>query len=201
MNAAASYTGPTNLPGGLNRSNRSPVLGQFRTNPLRVLRLPPDVGVDQAIWQAEAALTRLRAGLPFPEPDLLPWMPEPDEPEIRQAVQRIEEPLHRLTDELFWFDLARDPDGDLLRRALAELDPTLLNEYLDRGDPDGLPRRPRVQVKADGVFAVSPTHAPTANGEWSPEVTVLPEDVPGITEDEVPRQLNQANLRLLLAAL
>ena len=201
MNAAASYTGPTSRPGGLNRSSRSPVLGQFRTNPLRVLRLPPDVSVNQAIWQAEAVLTRLRAGLPFSDPDLLPWMSEPDEPEIRQAVQRIEEPLHRLTDQLFWFDLARDPDGDLLRRALAELEPSVLNDYLSRGEPDGLPRRPRVNVQADGVFAVSPAQAPSPDGESSPQGTALPENGREIAPDDVPTQLNQANLRLLLAAL
>jgi hypothetical protein len=177
------------------------VLGQFRTNPLRVLRIQPDVSVDQAIWQAEAALTRLRAGLPLPELDLLRWLPEPDEPEIRQAVQRIEEPLHRIADELFWFDPGHDPDGDLLRRALAELDPTLLNNYLERGDPDGLPRPPRVTLKPDGGFAASSTQVPATNGEPSPHGPALREDFPGTAAADVPRLLNQANLRLLLAAL
>src|SRR5262249_34542032 len=144
---------------GLARSGRVPVLDHFRTNSFRILRLQPGVGVDEAIWQAEASLTRLRAGLPSPEPDLLPWMPEPDEPEIRQAVQRIEEPLQRRLDEIFWFDLEHDPDGDLLRRALAELDPSALNEYLARGEPDGLPRGPKAAVNADGTIAASPDSA------------------------------------------
>jgi hypothetical protein len=203
MNTAAIEPIPKSLAGSLTRSNRSPVLGQFRTIPLRVLRLQPDVSVDEAIWQAEAALTRLRAGLPSPEPDLLPWLPEPDEPEIRQAVQRIEEPLHRLADALFWFDLAHDPDGDLLRRALAELDPALLNNYLDLGDCDGLPRRPVASIKPDGVFAVSPGSVAAISGESSPspDGTPPPEDVPEIAATQMPRLLNQANLRLLLGAM
>jgi hypothetical protein len=206
MNQSTSDAIPASVHSSPAAFKRSPVLAQFRTNCLRVLRLPPNVSVDQAIWQAEAALTRLRAGLPSPEPDLLPWMPEPDEPEIRQAVQRIEEPLQRLADELFWFDLERDPDGDLLRRALAELDPVLLNEYLDLGEADPVapgPRSPIAFIKPDGVIAVSPSAGavPATNGEPSPDGSdPLDIDI-GVSAAGVPRLLNQANLRLLLAAL
>jgi hypothetical protein len=203
MNQATSYAIPASLTNSLARFKRSPVLAQFRTNSLRVLRIQPEVSVDQAIWQAEAALTRLRAGLPSPEPDLLPWMPEPDEPEIRQAVQRIEEPLQRLPDELLWFDLERDPDGDLLRRALAELDPVLLNLYLNHGEPDGLPPSLNASLNHDGAVAVPPAlNSDLANnGQPPPDDAAILEASTEASAAGVPGLLNQANLRLLLAAL
>jgi hypothetical protein len=203
MNEATSLAFPASAMNDPAWSKRSPVLAQFRTNSLRVLRLQPGVGVDQAIWQAEAALTRLRAGLPSPEPDLLSWLPEPEEPEIRQAVQRIEEPLQRLADELLWFDLERDPDGDLLRRALAELDPALLNLYLGRGEPDGLPLPSRPVRSPDGTFTVPPRSSTDLadNGQPSPDGDPPSGACSGVTAADVPRLLNQANLRMLLAAL
>ena len=201
MNAAASHPGTNGLRIGLPRSGRFPVLDHFRTNAFRILRLQPGVGVDQAIWQAEESLTLLRAGLPSPRPDLLPWLPEPDEPEIRQAVQRIEEPLQRLLDELFWFDLEHDPDGDLLRRALAELDPSALDEYLARGEPDGLPRVPVAAINHDGTIEASPDSAPATGTNTSPDRDAPVDAVAEPDTEGVPRLLNQANLRLLLAGL
>src|SRR5436305_10640530 len=103
-------------------SSRSPILNEVRLNPFRVLRLPVGAGVDDAIWKAEEALTLLRAGVADAEPDLLPWLPPPGEPEIRQAVQAAEEPLRRLLSRLSWFDFAGDPAADLLRKAVASLD-------------------------------------------------------------------------------
>ena len=114
MDRAAIAESDTEPRAGLPQGTRSPVLNQFRLNPFRVLRVATTVGVDEAIWKAEEALTRLRAGLPAVEPDSLPWLPPPDEQETRQAVQRIEEPLRRLTDQLFWFDLTVGPDADRL---------------------------------------------------------------------------------------
>src|SRR3954453_9328060 len=107
---------------GLLQATRSPVLNQFRLNPFRVLRVPTDVGVDQAIWKAEELITRLRMGLPAAEPDPLPWLPEAEEAETRQSIKRIEEPLPRLTEQLFWFATKADPAGESLRTALAGLD-------------------------------------------------------------------------------
>ncbi len=201
MNQTATETiAPVNQSGpGL--ATRSPVLQQFRTNPFRVLRVSPSIAVDQAIWKAEEALTLLRAGLPRSEPDLLPWLPEPDEPETRQAVQRIEEPLRRLTDELFWFDLDRDADGDLLRRALVELEPAVLNEYLGRCVHDGLPHRPIVKLAVDGVFQVSTNGVAATDSAWESDEPAPPDKTPVVETAGVPRLLNHARLRLLLAAL
>jgi hypothetical protein len=205
MNLAATETTaiPTG-PGrttGLQRASRSPVIGQLRTNPFRVLRLGPDVGVDRAIWKAEEALTRRRAGLPLAEPDLLPWLPEPDEPEIRQAIQRIEEPLRRLADESAWFDPDHDPDGELLRRALATLEPSLLNDYLARCESDGLPRQARAKETREAILADLARSVVTTNdgvpSNGPPTVDVPPE----MPTEAVPRLLNHANLRLLLATL
>ena len=153
MNQAAIETTAKGRPAGLASAGRSSVLGEFRSNPFRVLRVPIDVGVDQAIWKAEEVLTRLRAGLPAADADLLPWLPEPDETETRQAVQRVEEPLRRLTDQMFWFDPERDPDGDLLRQGLISLEPTPLNDYLARCEDDGLPRRATSEQVRDRILA------------------------------------------------
>jgi hypothetical protein len=110
-------------------SNRSPILNEVRLNPFRVLRLPVRAGVDDAIWKAEEALTLLRAGVADAEPDPLPWLPPPGEPEIRQAVQAAEEPLRRLLSRLSWFDFEADPAGALLRQALASLTPADAHRY------------------------------------------------------------------------
>jgi hypothetical protein len=198
MNPASTERTATAQPTGLPLSTRSPALGQFRANPFRVLRVPTDLGVDQAIWKAEETLTRLRAGLPPADPDLLPWLPEPDEPETRQAVQRIEEPLRRLTEQVFWFDPGRDPDGDLLRRALATLDPALLNDYLARCPDDGLARPVTVRIETGETFKIGIDEVSETNGEPHSDE---PESVPAADPAGVPRLLNHANLRLLLAAL
>jgi hypothetical protein len=198
MNPATTATTATAQPTGLPLSTRSPALGQFRANPFRVLRVPTDLGADQAIWKAEETLTRLRAGLPPADPDLLPWLPEPDETETRQAVQRIEEPLRRLTEQVFWFDLERDPDGDLLRRALATLGPALLNDYLARCPDDGLARPVTVRIERAETIRIGLDDVPETNGEPHRDE---PENVPEVDAAGVPRLLNHANLRLLLAAL
>src|SRR5436305_4201943 len=104
-------------------SSRSPILNEVRLNPFRVLRLPVGAGVDEAIWKSEEALTLLRAGVADPDPELLPWLPPPGEPEIRQAVQAAEEPLRRLLARLSWFDFDNDPDAAPLWQALASLAP------------------------------------------------------------------------------
>jgi hypothetical protein len=188
-------------PAAFPQANRSPVLSQFRTNPFRVLRARLDVGVDEAVWKSEEALTRLRAGLGLADGELIPWLAEPDEPEIRQAVQRIEEPLRRLTDQLFWFDTARDPEGELLGQALATLDPDLLNRYLAGGKLDDLPQSATPSNDQNGILVV-PTNEAHMAGEASPLCDSGPKEMHAdVLAAEMPRLLNHANLRLLLAAL
>jgi hypothetical protein len=151
---------------------RSPVLNAFRLNPFRVLRVALDVGPDEAVWRAEELLTLRRAGLPPPYPDLLPWLPEPDEPEFRQALQAVEEPLRRLVEGLFWFDPSAGPDGLLATLAEPEL-----------------PERPP-----------PPAPAPAGDGEAtgpSPQASAPA----GMADAEVPGALNRANLALLHGAL
>jgi hypothetical protein len=101
-------------------------LNQFRLNPFRVLRLPVGAPLNQALWQGEKMLSLARLNLPPQEPDLLPWLPVNNEMEIKQSVQRMEEPLQRVVEQLFWFDFKSDPMGDFLldrlsRNALREL--------------------------------------------------------------------------------
>jgi hypothetical protein len=197
--AMPTATGPAREK--IRRADRSLMIGQLRGNPFRVLRLGPDVAVDRAIWRAEEALTRLRAEIALDEPDLLPWLPEPDEPEIRQAIQRIEEPLRRLADELAWFDPEADPNGDLLRRALATLDPSLLNDYLARGESDAWPGLAPTEVIVDRILADQAVWVVVPNGEDSPDVAAPVDGPPPLAAGDVPRLLNHANLRLLLATL
>jgi len=201
MNIAATETNVTRPPAGLLAANRSQVLSQFRTNPFRVLRVRPDVGVDEAIWKSEEALTRLRAGLHLPDGELLPWMDEPDEPEIRQAVQRIEEPLRRLTDQMFWFDPARDSDGELLRHVLAAFDPGLLNDYLALSALDDFPRPSTPKNDQEGTSSDLTKEATVPNGESHADDTAPSEVFAEPDADDMPRLMNHANLHLLLAAL
>ena len=133
MSSVATETTVVHPPGRFAQASRSPVLSQFRTNPFRVLRVPPDIGAQEAVWKSEEALSRIRAGLALSDGELIPWLPDPEEPEIRHAVQRIEEPLRRLTDQLFWFDPEHDDDGTRLRRALSSLEADLLEGYLGAG--------------------------------------------------------------------
>jgi hypothetical protein len=200
MNLTATDTKVMRPPAGFPQANRSQVLSQFRTNPFRVLRVRPDVGVDEAIWRSEEALTRLRAGLGLPDGELIPWMAEPDEPEIRQAVQRIEEPLRRLTDQVFWFDLDQDPDGELLRQVLAALDPGLVNEYLDRCTLENSPRSSDLGIDQNGVFVPATKDASGPNGVAHPDGSGPSAISSKADAAAVPRLLNHANLRLLLAA-
>ena len=80
MNAAASDTahGP---PGGQTRSDGRRCSASFAPTRSGFSGFSAGVSVDQAIWQARGSVSRdIAPGLLFPRPDLLPWMPEPDEP-------------------------------------------------------------------------------------------------------------------------
>src|SRR4051794_7516672 len=107
---------------------RSPGLDFFRVNPFRTLRVPIRIPSQEALWKSEKALSRLRAGLDPPEPDLVPWLAAPDEFDIREGAQKMEEPLRRLREQLLWFDFALDPRGAMLEEALsAQAGPQLAN--------------------------------------------------------------------------
>src|SRR5690606_7636103 len=95
------------------------------------IRIP----AEEAVWKSEKALSRMRAGLEPPEPDLVPWLAPPDEFDIREGAQKMEEPLRRLREQLLWFDFGEDPHGRLLEAALSEQEGVLLGEYLAKDDP------------------------------------------------------------------
>lgn len=109
---------------------RSPGLDFFRVNPFRTLRVPIRIPSQEALWKSEKALSRLRAGLDPPEPDLVPWLAAPDEFDIREGAQKMEEPLRRLREQLLWFDFALDPRGAMLEKALASQSGQDLAAYL-----------------------------------------------------------------------
>src|SRR5688500_5550873 len=109
---------------------RSPGLDFFRVNPFRTLRVPIRIPAQEALWKSEKALSRLRAGLEPPEPDLVPWLAPPDEFDIREGAQKMEEPLRRLREQLLWFDFALDLHGQLLQEALSTQAGSKLSEYL-----------------------------------------------------------------------
>lgn len=114
---------------------RSPGLDFFRVNPFRTLRIPIRIPAQEALWKSEKALSRLRAGLDPPEPDLVPWLAPPDEFDIREGAQKMEEPLRRLREQLLWFDFEQDPHGQLLQEALSEQEGVLLGKYLVQEAP------------------------------------------------------------------
>jgi hypothetical protein len=118
------------------RASLSPVLERFQLNPFRVLRLSIDATTDEAIWRSEEALTLARASLQLSEPDVLPWMPAPDEHETRQAAQWLEEPLRRMLEQVFWFDFQAGPGARELEEALAQRDTSSLALYLHEGPQD-----------------------------------------------------------------
>ncbi len=111
-------------------------LEQFRLNPFRVLRLTVSATWKEAVWHSEKIFPLARLNLPTQEPDPLPWLPGNEEMEIRQAVQKMEEPLQRIVDQLLWFDFSLDPKGDLLREGLMQVDTQKLGEYLKIKEPE-----------------------------------------------------------------
>src|SRR4051812_46929343 len=115
---------------------RSPGLAAFRLNAFRVLRLKASAPSNEAVWKSEKNLSRRRAGLDDPDPEIIGWLPLPDEIDLREAAQRIEEPLRRLRDQLLWFDFDGDPRGAELRKALEGADTNALVAYLAINDKD-----------------------------------------------------------------
>ena len=115
---------------------RSPGLAAFRLNAFRVLRLKVDAAANEAVWKSEKILARRRAGLDDPDPEIVGWLPLPDEIDLREAAQRMEEPLRRLRDQLLWFDFAGDPRGAELSKALEGGDTRALVAYLAISDKD-----------------------------------------------------------------
>jgi nucleotide-binding universal stress UspA family protein len=146
----------------------SPALRGFESNPFRVLRLAANASTSEASFQAERALTMMRAGLPPAGEDVLPWLPPASVYEAQQAAQTVEEPLARLSEQLFWFDLTRDRTADSLQSVLRGLTEESLQKYFD-GEA-GLPMPEKCN----------------------------PEDAASVPL--VAQAINQANLRLLVAA-
>jgi hypothetical protein len=109
----------------------SPTLRGFEINPFRVLRLPVHATTSEASFQAERALTLVRAGLSPEEPDPLPWLPPTGIYELQQAAQTIEEPLLRLTEQLLWFDFVRDSSSESLQLMLREFKWEILSKHLN----------------------------------------------------------------------
>lgn len=111
-------------------ATRSPGLDHFRKNPFRALRLPQSATVQQALWQGEKILARVRSGGPIPDPDPVPWLAPATELEIMDALQTVETPLAHLVEQLLWFDFDNDPRGPELREALATEHAGRLHAYL-----------------------------------------------------------------------
>jgi hypothetical protein len=157
---------------------RSPGLAAFRLNAFRVLRLKVSAAANEAVWKSEKILSRRRAGLDDPDPEIIGWLPLPDEIDLREAAQRIEEPLRRLRDQLLWFDFDGDPRGSELRKALTDADTNALVAYLAIDDKD-------IQID----------EAPESeDGDTDYEERARKRQMPLIAH-----RLNQANTRFLLA--
>lgn len=152
-------------------------LDAFRINPFRVLRVPVSVATEQAVWEAERLIARVRVGVEPKTPDPIPFLPKVDEIEIQKAAQIIEEPLQRLIHQTLYFDLDADPRGEALATALSASDLAALEAYMRVDEAElGLP---------------------------DPETTDEGEDMEAVMRGRmvplVAHRLNQANLRLLLA--
>lgn len=118
----------------------------FRCNPFRVLRIEVQTSSEAAVWQAEKILALHRSGVELPQPLLIPWLAPPDEFDIQQAAQQLEEPIRRLVDQVGWFDFHRDPHGALLRDALSSGAPELAERYIQA--EDGVSAEPVVAYAA-----------------------------------------------------
>jgi hypothetical protein len=199
-------------------------VNHFRLNPFQILRLPISASAKQAVWQEEKMLSLLRLGLPLKEKAPIPWLPIANEMDIQQAVQKIEEPLERLVEQLFWFDFEADTRGALLKEALATADADKLSLYLKETEavpmldslPSPQPEKPLEEIEVDhAAKAVEGTIS--ADKKESDQAT---DDVPDETAEAVgnekkvdealevvsdtimqaaAHQLNRANLQLLLA--
>ena len=160
---------------------RSPGLAAFRLNAFRVLRLKVDAAANEAVWKSEKILARRRAGLDDPDPEIVGWLPLPDEIDLREAAQRMEEPLRRLRDQLLWFDFAGDPRGAELSKALEGGDTRALVAYLAISDKD-------IQL------GEAESESESESDDTDYEETARKRQMPLIAH-----RLNQANVRLLLA--
>lgn len=161
---------------------RSPGLAMFRLNAFRVLRLKVGAAANEAVWKSEKILARRRAGLDDPDPEIIGWLPPPDEIDLREAAQRIEEPLRRLRDQLLWFDFEGDPKGAVLRKALTEADTTALLEYL------------AIKYKTLKAEGAEEEAEEADDGNTDYEGIARKRQMPLIAH-----RLNQASVRLLLA--
>lgn len=155
----------------------SPGLVEFAHNPFRILRLEVDCGTGEAAVQAERVLTLNRAGLAPQQADLLGWLPPTQIYELQQAAQKIEEPLQRLVEQLFWFDCVRDQAVLLLKAALADPRRETLEAYFatEQALPEVLPERSGEEPAAEQISEAQ-------------------------RMGMIAAAINQANLRLLIAS-
>jgi hypothetical protein len=166
----------------------SPILRRFESSPFRVLQIPIDVSVEAASLLAERQLTLARAGIDSAEGRLLPWLSEPDFHIIQQASQTIEEPLVRVVDQLFWFDLTRDPNSVALTQALSALSGDTLFGCL---------------VYESELPAVTQASIADLGQSDAAAGSLLPEAPQGLTHGQlegIAHAINQANLRMLAAS-
>jgi hypothetical protein len=105
-------------------------INQFRLNPFRILRIPVSISLQEALWQAEKILAFARMNLSAQEPEPISWITQQTELEVKQSVQKIEEPLIRLVEQLFWFDFETDSQGTLLKEALEKGNTVKIYDYL-----------------------------------------------------------------------
>jgi hypothetical protein len=78
------------------------------------------------MWQAGKVLSLARLNLPLQDPDPIPWLPGNNEIEVKKAAQKLEEPLQRVVEQLFWFDFECDPKREFLYEGLLQMDPQKL---------------------------------------------------------------------------
>ncbi|MEP7120878.1 MAG: hypothetical protein ABJE95_08215 [Byssovorax sp.] len=173
---------PEAAPAGLDVT-RSPGLAAFRLNAFRVLRLKASAASNEAVWKSEKILARRRAGLDDPEPEVIGWLPLPDEIDLREAAQRMEEPLRRLRDQLLWFDFEGDPRGSELKQALSAGDIKALVAYLAITDKD---------IPLDEPESESESEEGDAGTDYEEAAKKRQRPLTA-------HRLNQANARLLLA--
>lgn len=199
-------------------------LNHFRLNPFQILRLSISASAKEAVWQEEKMLSLLRLGLPLKEKAPIPWLSIVNEMEIQQAVQKIEEPLERLVEQLFWFDFEADTSGGLLREALATADADKLSLYLKKTEavptldslPPPQPEKQLEEIEADhaanaveGTISVDKKEPDRATDDAPGETTQAVEIgenadeelevAPEALRQAAAHQLNRANLQFLLA--
>ena len=79
--------------------------GMYVHNAFRVLELPVDATPREIMKRQQMIEMARKTGMPIPPGPArcMPLASPPDEDAVRQAIQRLQDPEKRVTDELFWF--------------------------------------------------------------------------------------------------